>query len=174
MGVQARNAVLGFAMALAACAEPSTVQMTAALSGNQEVPSTASPATGRGRLSLDRDSRRLTWNIDYAGLTGGPLLGAHLHGPAATGASAGVQVPIQVGPSPLQGSATLTEAQAEALMGGRFYVNLHTAQFPGGEIRGQVIRAPTAAAEATASRGPTPYSVPSTPPNIGVSTPQRY
>lgn len=169
-----RSAVVLLAMAagLAACAESPVVNMGAALSGAQEVPSSTSPATGRAAVTFDRSTRQLSWNIDYAGLTG-PLQAAHFHGPAATGANAGVQVPIQVSPSPLKGAATLTEAQANDLMAGRMYVNLHTPQFPGGEIRGQVVRAVAAAAETTA-RGPTPYYAPATPPNMGTVTPQRY
>jgi hypothetical protein len=165
--------LLGVTLGLAACAEPSAVNMGAALSGTQEVPSNASPATGRAAITFDRESRQLTWSIDYAGLTG-PLQAAHFHGPAATGANAGVQVPIAAGPSPLKGSATLTEAQATALMDGRMYVNLHTQQFPGGEIRGQVVRATTAAAQDATTRGPTPYYAPAPPPNVGVPTLQRY
>jgi hypothetical protein len=34
----------------------------------------------------------------------------------------------------------LTEAQAADLLAGRWYVNIHTAANPGGEIRGQVTR----------------------------------
>ena len=41
--------------------------------------------------------------------------------------------------SPLQGSATLTDAQAADLMAGRWYVNIHTAANPNGEIRGQLL-----------------------------------
>ncbi len=37
-----------------------------------------------------------------------------------------------------KGKATLTAAQAADLTAGRWYVNLHTAKHPGGEIRGQV------------------------------------
>ncbi len=36
------------------------------------------------------------------------------------------------------GSATLTDAQAADLTAGKYYVNVHTAAHPGGEIRGQV------------------------------------
>ena len=40
--------------------------------------------------------------------------------------------------SPITGTATLTPAQAADLAAGKWYVNLHTAANPGGEIRGQV------------------------------------
>ncbi len=42
--------------------------------------------------------------------------------------------------SPVSGQATLTDAQAADLLAGRWYINLHTAANPGGEIRGQVTR----------------------------------
>ncbi len=41
--------------------------------------------------------------------------------------------------SPLRGSATLTDAQAADLMAGKWYVNIHTAKNPNGEIRGQLM-----------------------------------
>jgi hypothetical protein len=41
--------------------------------------------------------------------------------------------------SPIKGSATLTPAQVADLMAGKWYVNLHTAASPGGEVRGQVM-----------------------------------
>ena len=40
--------------------------------------------------------------------------------------------------SPIEGSATLTDAQAADLQGGKWYVNVHTAGHKSGEIRGQV------------------------------------
>ena len=75
-----------------------------------------------------------------AGLSG-PATAAHFHGPAEAGKNAGVEVPIpNAGTSPVEGSATLTEAQAADLTGGKLYVNVHTAANPGGEIRGQVTK----------------------------------
>ena len=57
------------------------------------------------------------------------------------GKNAGVMIPIQnIATSPAEGSATLTDPQAADLLGGRMYVNVHTAANPGGEIRGQVTK----------------------------------
>jgi hypothetical protein len=39
-----------------------------------------------------------------------------------------------------EGSAILTDTQAEDLMAGKWYVNIHTAAHKAGEIRGQVTR----------------------------------
>ena len=79
----------------------------------------------------------VSWEISYSGLTG-PAAAAHFHGPAAAGANAGVEVPIPVGPSPMKGSATLTDAQLADFVGGKIYINIHTAANKGGEIRGQL------------------------------------
>jgi hypothetical protein len=40
-------------------------------------------------------------------------------------------------PSPMKGAAILTEDQAKALLG-NMYINVHTAKYPDGEIRGQL------------------------------------
>jgi hypothetical protein len=42
--------------------------------------------------------------------------------------------------SPAKGTATLTDAQAADLQGGRWYINIHTNANRGGEIRGQVVK----------------------------------
>jgi hypothetical protein len=42
---------------------------------------------------------------------------------------------------PDNGKATLTPEQAKDLVDGKWYFNLHTAANPGGEIRGQVLKA---------------------------------
>ena len=64
---------------------------------------------------------------------------AHFHGPAAPGANAGVALGWGNNPtSPFHGSATLTQQQMQQLQSGQWYANVHTAQNPGGEIRGQM------------------------------------
>ena len=137
------------ALALSGCmsqpmtakAEPMTMSMQtfrAPLSAAAEVPPNASTATGTAEASFDKASSVLKWRIVYTGLTG-PATAGHIHGPALPGANAGVVVPFPSIASPAEGSATLTPAQVADLMAGKWYVNIHTAQNPGGEIRGQLM-----------------------------------
>jgi hypothetical protein len=49
-------------------------------------------------------------------------------------------VPITPAASPFEGSATLNDAQANELLAGKWYVNVHTEANKGGEIRGQVTK----------------------------------
>ncbi len=110
----------------------------ATLSSAAEVPANASAGTGNLEASFDKASSVLKWKLSYTGLTG-PATMAHFHGPAMPGANAGVAVPFPSAASPAEGQATLTPAQAADLVAGKWYVNVHTAQNPGGEIRGQVL-----------------------------------
>jgi hypothetical protein len=115
-------------------------KMKAALDGKSEVPANTSAGTGTADIDYDAASKKLSWKLTYSGLSG-PATAAHFHGPAAAGANAGVAVAIpNATSSPVEGSATLTDAQAADLMAGKYYVNIHTAANPGGEIRGQVMK----------------------------------
>lgn len=115
----------------------STVSLGGTLSGAQEVPPVSTPATGTVEASFDRQTSKLTYRVVYQNLTGVATAG-HFHGPAPAGQNAGVVLGFQNAGSPIQGEATLTPAQAADLLAGRWYVNIHTRQFPGGEIRAQV------------------------------------
>jgi hypothetical protein len=110
--------------------------MTVPLSAQNEVPPNASGGSGTGKVELDGST--IKWNISYSGMTG-PVTAGHFHGPAQPGANAGVVVPF-AGPlaSPIIGSASLTPAQVDQVKQGLWYINLHTAANPGGELRGQV------------------------------------
>ena len=112
----------------------------AALDAKSEVPPNASAATGSADIDYDTATKKLSWKISYSGLTG-PASAAHFHGPAEAGKNAGVEVAIpNASTSPVEGSATLTDAQAADLAGCKLYINFHTAANPGGEIRGQVVK----------------------------------
>ena len=115
-------------------------KMKATLDGKSEVPPNTSAAKGTADLDYDAASKKLSWKLTYSGLSG-PATAAHFHGPAAAGANAGVAVAIpNATSSPVDGSATLTDAQAADLVAGKYYINVHTAANPGGEIRGQVTK----------------------------------
>ena len=119
-----------------------TVALKADLQPSSEVPPRVSHGHGDLNATFDTSTKTLQWTITYGDLSG-PATMAHFHGPAPVGQNAKVQVPIAKDAlaSPIKGSATLTEQQVTDLMGGQWYFNIHTAQNPSGEIRGQVLPA---------------------------------
>jgi len=113
-------------------------KMKATLDGKSQVPANTSAGTGTADIDYDAATKKLTWKVTYSGLSG-PVTAAHFHGPAEAGKNSGVAVAIpNATSSPAEGSATLTDAQAADLTAGKYYINVHTAANPGGEIRGQV------------------------------------
>lgn len=110
----------------------------ATLTGAEEVPAVATPARGMAEVHLDTMRNLVTWKVTFSGLSGAPT-GAHIHGPAAAGQNAPVVVPF-TGPLGLdiRGQASLTPQQVADLAAGRWYVNIHSAAHPAGEIRGQL------------------------------------
>ena len=124
-----------------AAAYAEVINMTAEQTGAAEVPANDSAGKGTLEATYDTETMELTWTVTYEGLTG-DATAAHFHGPAAADATAGPVVPIEGDlASPIEGSATLTEEQATQLQDGMWYFNVHTAQYPDGEIRGQVMAA---------------------------------
>ena len=145
MLVYSRRAALAAAFALASLsgAYADEAKYSAKLSGASETPPNSSPGTGSVEARFDDSTKTLTWTITYSGLTG-PATAAHFHGPAPTGQSAGVMVPITGAlASPIQGSAKLTDDQIKELAEGQVYFNIHTEAHKAGEIRGQVTLAGT-------------------------------
>jgi hypothetical protein len=112
----------------------------ATLSSSQEVPPNASAGTGTADVRYNSNNQMLSWSVTYSGLTG-PATAGHIHGPAGPGANAGVLIPFtNVGGGTITGEAKITPEQLAQLTSGQWYVNLHTAANPGGEIRGQLRR----------------------------------
>jgi hypothetical protein len=139
-----RSMILASAVGLALSAVPAeaaTLTYTADLEAASETPPTTSSGTGMAAVSYDTMSKMLTWTITYKGLTG-DATAAHFHGPAAVGAKAPPVVPIKGNlASPITGTATLSDTQAADLASGMWYFNVHTAKYPDGEIRGQILAA---------------------------------
>jgi len=126
------------ALLLATSAFAETVPLKANLSAASEVPPVSSKASGSLTGTYDPGTKSLTYTITYSGLSG-DATAAHFHGPAPSGENAGVALPISAPmANPIKGTATLTEAQANELTAGKWYVNIHTAANKAGELRGQV------------------------------------
>lgn len=111
----------------------------ALLTGGQE-PGGGDP-NGRGSASFTFDGRSLCWGITVANLS--RTVGAHIH-KGGRGVNGSIVVPLQQpdsgDPGASSGCETVTAAVARAIRRkpGGYYVNVHTTEFGGGAIRGQL------------------------------------
>ncbi len=124
------------ALALPAFAE--TVSYTADLTAAAEVPPADSPATGTADVTVDTEAKTVSWTVTVMDLTG-DAVAAHIHGPASEDENAGPV--ITMSDAIMEGSADISEAQISELADGKYYLNVHTEQYPDGEIRGQLSKA---------------------------------
>jgi hypothetical protein len=113
------------------------VPLNAQLDGAQEVGPVATPASGWGVFTIDPLVNELRYHVVFTGLSGAETA-AHIHGPAIHGTNAGVLLSLPAG-SPKIGTWLYAETQEADILNGRTYVNVHSAAFPGGEIRGQIV-----------------------------------
>lgn len=118
-------------------AEPLVVHSTFSLDGLQEVPPIVVPGSGIGKVSIDVSTGQLSYEIRWENLTGS-VTKAHLHGPAAAGVNGGVQLGLNAENDPIHGTAILSGPQVDDLLAGLWYIQIHTAAHPTGEIRGQL------------------------------------
>ena len=129
----------------------------AKLGGFAEVPSISTAGSGRLRLSVDAAGTTITYQLTYTGLEGGAVTGAHLHlgqpgviggviaslcssSPCAASPLTGTLNAASINPGlPAQGINPGEFAEVlRAIRAGAVYVNVHTTQYPNGEIRGQL------------------------------------
>jgi S-formylglutathione hydrolase FrmB len=139
-----------------------TTNFNASLSGSKEVPAVTSSGTGTFTATLDEDNR-FAYTLSFSGLTSASN-GAHIHGPASTTQNANVLVnfaslppgnsastPLTLGATSgttagtvnLESTITSTvsgDSLRKLLDAGLLYVNVHTANNQGGEIRGQITK----------------------------------
>lgn len=125
----------------AAVSQAAVVQFSGTLDGGQETPPIVSGGSGVLTLVMDTDANTLTGSVVFAGLGSAETM-AHIHGFAAIGAPAGILFNLPLG-SPKAVNWNFLEAQQANIIAGLTYVNIHTTGFPGGEIRGQILRDPS-------------------------------
>ncbi len=129
------------------------------MTGANEVP-TPGDSDGFGGAAITFDlsvpgSESVCWDLSYGNLTGSPLL-AHIHGPAAAGATASPVIGFTtatLGATSATGCRALTAPEATIAADvvanpTNYYVNVHTSDFPNGAIRGQLATGPAPAGEA--------------------------
>lgn len=135
-------AVLLVGLILASCKKDevasSDVAFMAMLSGVEEVPAVNTTATGMLDGVYNKDTKVLTYTITYSGMT---PTAWHIH-KAAKGANGGVIFNLgSTFTSPFKSATVALTAEQEAdLMAGNYYVNMHSAKSPSGEIRGQLLK----------------------------------
>ena len=120
-------------------------QYIATLSGANEVPPVDTDATGTIVASLN--CRTLTLSGSFSGLSSA-FQAAHIHlgavsenGPVLYTLNVVTLLPNTAGNLlRADNSFTLTKDQLTALKAGGLYINVHSATFPGGEIRSQIVR----------------------------------
>jgi len=158
-------AVTGFAGSVFAAHEGQ--EFMAELTPDQETAEVESDATGDASIMFSEDGMSLEFTVNAEGLTN--ALAGHLHS-GATGENGPVEIALFNNEEATDydgevASGTLSEDDlagemswedfTKAMVAGDIYVNLHTEQYPDGELRGQVEMAeegdemPT-----TASNGP--------------------
>ena len=107
----------------------------------------------------------ITVSVNFSGL-GANASAAHIHAPAAPGSTAPVAIGFTGFPNTTSGTYNntfpITATQLSQLFSGLGYVNIHNANFPNGEIRGQLsFCGPTPT--------PTPGVTPTPTPSPGVT-----
>jgi hypothetical protein len=125
-------------LALSAVSRAET--FTAYLTGAQEVPAAATTATGYARIVVNESTGQLTFTVVFNGLSSNQTA-SHIHAPAAIGVNTGVAINFgAVGGTSgtITGTTTITPTQLSQLRQHLGYVNVHSTNFPGGEIRGQL------------------------------------
>ncbi len=117
-------------------ADPNVV-FTATLNGASQATPNPSTATGSATLTFNLDTKIFTIVVTYTGMT---ATAAHIHKGAA-GASGPVVFPFASATSPINfTSEALTSEEEADLNAGLNYVNVHSDDYPGGEIRGQLLK----------------------------------
>jgi len=132
------SAVGGLVAAAGAGAAAKPQVLNATLGGGQEVPK-AGTGQGTARLTLDPATGRVCFSIKLQGV--GRTAAGHIH-KGAKGKAGDVVVPLYA--KPTRAPKGCVKAPSTSIVKqilkkpGKYYVNVHTAEFPGGAARGQL------------------------------------
>lgn len=117
--------------------------LTATLTGDGEVPPVDVDGAGLIRVTIDRAKHLLCYELVTSNIT---IVAGHIH-EAAAGSNGSVVVDLTpIGQALGETSSGCTLDVGKGILRriktnpAGFYVNLHTAAYPGGEIRGQLAR----------------------------------
>ena len=133
--------------------------LDATLGPDQEVPATTSSGSGTATATYDPAAKTVDITVTVSGIAPAAVTGFHIHR-AAVGVNGPIIIDFGAGPlTPVGDGFTFSgtdipvPAQHEAaLLGGLTYVNVHTAAFASGAIRGQLFpNAPLTAVPGTAT-----------------------
>ena len=116
---------------------PAMTRFTATLNGSSEKPEpTSSEATGEFMGELNPATSVLSYTVTYSGLT--PTMG-HIHRVTKDDGTGPPDIAFTELTSPITGTTgELPQSKIDSMAAGHYYVNLHSAQHPAGEIRGDV------------------------------------
>jgi hypothetical protein len=113
------------------------------MDGLQEAPVSDLDGTATGTISFDTVTGLVFWDLIYANID--TPLAMHIHGPGGIpGVNAAVIIGLGVntsgGANTLIDSLVANLADVALIVGdpGGFYINIHTAEFPPGSVRGQL------------------------------------
>ena len=127
-----------FAIADSSDAPATITRFVAHLNGSQETPLIKTSATGEATLTLNSDNS-LTCTVTTTDTKNANAAHIHL---APVGVAGPIIIPLTGGPTTWSCPSTVLAAdQLTALQDGNLYVNVHTADHPAGEIRGQIVAA---------------------------------
>ena len=114
----------------------SAKDIAVSLTGDQEVPAVTTAAKGTGKISV-ADDKSVTGSIKTTGITG---VAAHIHEAPAGQNGKPIITLEKKGDNEwvVPAGSKLTDAQLESLKAGNLYVNVHSAEHKGGEIRTQL------------------------------------
>jgi len=124
------------ALLLAAVATVNAKDVAVSLTGDQEVPAVTSAAKGNGKITIG-DDKSVSGSIKTTGVTG---VAAHIHEAPAGKNGPPVITLEKKGDNEwaVPAGSKLTDAQYESFKAGNLYVNVHSAEHKGGEIRTQL------------------------------------